>query len=208
MKKHISYSGFTLVETLVAIAIIMFAITGPFMSAERTVVVASIVRDKMTASFLAQEGVEYARALRDKVYLNECYKDSSTCNSWWKDYSSGSVNSMKQCSSSRPCSLDTSMGKSTYRMTTRSPFSAVNTHELHICTGGVGRTCGRLYLNKATGQYTTTNDANTVSTPFVRTIHEQTFPGSPDIKITSTVKWTNHGQTYNSVVTDHLTPWY
>lgn len=226
MKKHIFNSGFTLVETLVAIAIIMFAITGPFMSAERTVVVASIVRDKMTASFLAQEGLEYSRALRDKVYLNECYKDSSTCKNWWKDYSSGTVNSMKQCTANTPCSLDTSIGKSTYRMVTRSPFSTVNTHELHICGAGTsgragasrssgragassGSTCGRLFLNKLTGQYTTTaGGVNTVSTPFVRTIQQQTFKNSPDIKIISTVTWTNHGHTYSSSVSDHLTPWY
>lgn len=211
MKNYISYSGFTLVETLVAIAIIMLAITGPFMSAERTIVVASIVRDKMTASFLAQEGVEYARALRDKVYLEECYKDSSTCKTWWVDYSSLPYRDIRydiqQCSANTPCSLDTSMGKTTYNKAYLSPFNTLNNAELYICASN-SSTCGELYLNTATGQYTTTAGANTVPTNYTRTIYSKTFPGSPDVEIISTVRWTNHGQTYTSRVSDHLTSWY
>ncbi len=207
MRNNISYSGFTLVETLVAVAIIMLAITGPFMSAERTVVVASIVRDKMTASFLAQEGVEYARALRDKVYLEGCYGNFSTCNSWWGNYTVGATYGILQCTSTKPCSLDTSMNKSTYNRALTSPFSTLNTTELYICTSN-SSTCGKLYLNTTTGQYTTTAGASTVPTSFTRTIYAQTFTGSPDAKITSTVKWTNHGRTYSSSVSDHFTPWY
>ncbi len=212
MRNNISYSGFTLVETLVAVAIIMLAITGPFMSAERTVVVASIVRDKMTASFLAQEGVEYARALRDKVYLEECYGNSSKCNTWWGDYSSNLPQvtryNILQCTSTNPCSLDASVGKSTYSTPYITPFNTLNTTELYICTSN-SPTCGKLYLNTTTGQYTTTTaGANMVPTSFIRTIYAQTFPNSPDVKIVSTVKWTNRGQTYISKVSDHLTPWY
>lgn len=211
MKNHTSYSGFTLVETLVAVAIIMLAITGPFMSAERTVVVASIVHDKMTASFLAQEGLEYARALRDKVYLEECYKYSPSCSLWWGDYSSNpyqnTMYDIRQCSANTPCSVDTSVGKSTYDKVLYSPFSNLNTTELYICAAN-NSTCGALYLDTTTGQYTTTSNINTVPTPFIRTIYAQTFPGSPDTEIISTVKWTNHGRAYSSSVSDRLTSWY
>ncbi len=211
MRNNFSYSGFTLVETLVAVAIIMLAITGPFMSAERTVVVASIVRDKMTASFLAQEGLEYTRALRDKVYLEECYKDSAACSYWWGDYSSKPYQDtrydIQQCSVSTPCSVDTSMNKSTYSTPYITPFNTLNTTELHVCLSN-SQTCGALYLNKATGQYTTTASSNTVPTRFIRTIYAQTFAGSPDTEIISTVKWTNHGRVYSSSVSDRLTSWY
>ncbi len=201
MKNYISYSGFTLIETLVAIAIIMVAITGPFMSAERTIVIAGITRDKTTAAFLAQEGLEYARALRDKVYLKDCYEAPSSCNSWWSKYTNSFEYDILQCTVRTPCSLDTSSSKSTYSKPNASPFS-MSTTELHICTSS-SSTCGKLYLNTVTGQYTTKAGGNK-TTSFTRTISAS--PSSPGIKITSTVRWNDHG-IHSTSVSDYLTPW-
>ncbi len=208
MKNTISHSGFTLIETLVAVSIIMIAITGPYMSAERTITVASILRNKMTAVFLAQEGVEYVRVLRDKVYLEECYQGSS-CGSWWSDFSSNPFNNTKyniqQCSANG-CSIDMSPSKSTYSIAGDTPFSLSNNKELFICSSGA--VCGNLYLNKTTGQYTTTEGGGAVPTTFVRTISARLFTSSNDMKVTSTVTWKYHGNTYSTSVSGHLTSWY
>ena len=61
--------GFTLIESLVAIAILTLAVSGAFFTANRAIVAAGIARDQLTASFLAQEGIEYVRLLRDNAYL-------------------------------------------------------------------------------------------------------------------------------------------
>ena len=61
--------GFTLVETLVAIAILTIAISGPFVAAQRSFIAASIARDQFIATFLAQEALEYIHAIRDDNYL-------------------------------------------------------------------------------------------------------------------------------------------
>ncbi len=208
MKNKKTFSGFTLIETLVAVSIIMIAITGPYMSAERTITVASILRNKMTAVFLAQEGVEYVRVLRDKVYLEECYQGSS-CSSWWGDFSSDPFNNTKydiqQCSANG-CSFDMSPSKSTYSIAGDTPFSSSNNKELFVCSAGT--TCGKLYLNKTTGQYTTTAGGGAVSTTFVRTISAKLFTGSNDMEVTSTVTWKYHGNTYSTKVSGHLTSWY
>ena len=52
---------FTLVETLIAISIVTIAISGPMLSASRALIAANIARDQLTASYLAQEGIEYVR---------------------------------------------------------------------------------------------------------------------------------------------------
>ena len=70
MKKHTTHiSGFTLVETLVAITIVTLAISGGITVAHSSIVAATSARDRLTASYLAQEGIEYVRMLRDNAYL-------------------------------------------------------------------------------------------------------------------------------------------
>jgi prepilin-type N-terminal cleavage/methylation domain-containing protein len=61
--------GFTLIETLVAISILLLSLAGPLTLAAQSLSSAYYARDQITASYLAQEAVEYARAVRDQNYL-------------------------------------------------------------------------------------------------------------------------------------------
>lgn len=60
-----SLTGFTLIETFVAITILITAIAGPLTLASRGLNASLVARDQLTASFLAQEGIEYIRHKRD-----------------------------------------------------------------------------------------------------------------------------------------------
>lgn len=61
--------AFTLLETLVAVAILLMALLGPFSIAQQALRSAYYARDQVTAYYLAQEGVEFVRAVRDENYL-------------------------------------------------------------------------------------------------------------------------------------------
>ncbi|MCR4334259.1 MAG: prepilin-type N-terminal cleavage/methylation domain-containing protein [Patescibacteria group bacterium] len=61
--------GFTLIETLVAVAIMMLAVTGPLTIAHRGVQSALYAKDQVTAYYLAQDAVEYIRSVRDGNFL-------------------------------------------------------------------------------------------------------------------------------------------
>ncbi len=67
--KNLQSRGFTLVESLVAVTIITVAIAAPLTAANSALVAAFISRDKLTASYLAQEALEYVRAERDNAFL-------------------------------------------------------------------------------------------------------------------------------------------
>lgn len=54
---------------MVAITILTIAVAGPLYAANRAIVAAEISRDQLTASYLAQEGIEYVRSIRDNKYL-------------------------------------------------------------------------------------------------------------------------------------------
>lgn len=66
---HYPNKGFTLVETLVAITVLMIAIVGPLYAVHKSVAASYAARDTMIATALAQEGVEYVRYVRDGNYL-------------------------------------------------------------------------------------------------------------------------------------------
>ncbi len=57
--------GFTIVETLVAIAILMIAIAGPLSIASKGLTSAVYARDQMVATFLAQESMEKIVNVKD-----------------------------------------------------------------------------------------------------------------------------------------------
>ncbi len=58
--------GFTIVETLVAITILMIAIVGPMTISQKGLMASIYAKDQVTASFLAQDAMEYMTNLRDR----------------------------------------------------------------------------------------------------------------------------------------------
>jgi prepilin-type N-terminal cleavage/methylation domain-containing protein len=80
--------GFTLIEALVAISILLLAVTAPLMSAFIGITSTDLVRDRTVASFLAEDAAEYVitykdqNALEGNVWLNgfdSCDKPNSWC---------------------------------------------------------------------------------------------------------------------------------
>lgn len=69
MKRIHTKKAFTMVETLVAIAVLMIAIAGPLVVANKGLVAATYSKDQAIATFLAQELMEYIRNKKDiEVY--------------------------------------------------------------------------------------------------------------------------------------------
>ncbi|HEX8946813.1 MAG TPA: prepilin-type N-terminal cleavage/methylation domain-containing protein [Candidatus Paceibacterota bacterium] len=194
-----NHSGFTLIETLVAIAILTIAIGGPFATAEHSIEAANIAQNKMTAAFLAQEGIEFVRAMRDNAYLSYCYSgvDAAACEYWWNGFTTntyGGTYNILQCTTNG-CALDTRVlsGELSFGSGSIAPCSAGNL------------TCGALYLT-SDGQYTTQSTGNT-STSFVRKI-SATQVSDTEIAVSSTVTWSTHGKPYAVTVKDYFTSWY
>lgn len=191
--------AFTLVETLIAITILTFAIAGPLSSASHALVATEVARDQLTASYLAQEGIEYVRAMRDDEYLAAYKTGGATVSTTaWTDFISGSdAGAITQCRTTT-CTLDP-----TRLMGTGSGFA------LQQCSisGTPYSVCTPLYI--ANNIYTEQSGlSGAVKTSFTRTIQAIDISGSPnDEEIDSKVSWSFHGTPYTVTVTDHLTPW-
>ncbi len=60
-----SAAGFTFVETLVAISILLLAIAAPLSLGSQGLSASRVARDQVIATYLAQEAIEFARNIRD-----------------------------------------------------------------------------------------------------------------------------------------------
>ena len=186
------YSGFTLIETMIAVTILTFAVSGPLFTASRAIVAVQNARDQLTASYLAQEGIEYVRWMRDNEYLLAWRSGGEGVSSAaWNAFLSGSGSaSIAQCRSSA-CTLDPAR-----------PMGSGNAFSLMPCSGG---SCTPLYL--ANGIYTQrSNIMGSTQTPYTRTIQAVDVTAN-DVRIVSTVSWNFHGRLYAVTIADHLTPW-
>ncbi len=67
---HIKERGFTIIETLVAIAILVTAVTGTMTAVQGGLSSYIFSKDQVVAFYLAQEGFEQVRNIRDENRLN------------------------------------------------------------------------------------------------------------------------------------------
>ena len=181
-------TGFTLIETLVAVAIIALAVAGPLSAVNSGLVASYIARDQMTASYLAQEGAEYLRAVRDDAYLAK-YPDSQASEEGWGDF----------LTYINPCLADDNPNKAC----TVDPSKNTPSEGLVTC---VDSDCPVLYLKN--NRYTTESTGGKL-TLFTRTVQITTLsPTATEVRVTSKVSWETRGQPYSVTVSNHLTPWH
>jgi prepilin-type N-terminal cleavage/methylation domain-containing protein len=62
--------GFTLIEIVIAIFILSFCLIGIFSAYSIVVIATSDTKDRLTATYLGQEGMEIVRNIRDTNWLN------------------------------------------------------------------------------------------------------------------------------------------
>lgn len=70
MKNFARKNGFTLIETIVAVAILSMAVAGPLTLATKNIGAAAVSSDQIIAFYLAQEATEYVRNKIDTNILN------------------------------------------------------------------------------------------------------------------------------------------
>jgi len=90
--QHTTYkaNGFSLIEVLVAVSVLIISVTGTLSIIAREVSSAAIAKDQVVAFYLAQEALEYVRGVRDNNAINN--------QSW--------LNGLDQCLSPSKCVID------------------------------------------------------------------------------------------------------
>jgi len=160
MHKHTQ--GFTLIETLVAVSLLVIAIAGPMSLAAQSLSSAFYARDQMTAFHLAQEAVEAVRFVRDGNILTN-NTAGSPVNDLFADIP------------------DTTGKAFTVDIRYNDPSQS-----MELCSGP----CGALDYDIDTALYGYGTGSNWQTTRFTRTVSVTAVAGSQDeFKVTSEVRW-------------------
>jgi prepilin-type N-terminal cleavage/methylation domain-containing protein len=89
-------SGFTLIEVVFAMFILSMSAFGAFALLESSLAPASLNRSSLTAYYLAQEGTELVRNIRDNNWLEDregtvAWNEGLSVGIWEADYNSGAL---------------------------------------------------------------------------------------------------------------------
>ncbi|MES2668746.1 MAG: hypothetical protein V4644_03610 [Patescibacteria group bacterium] len=181
-KKQSHSYGFTLVETLVAITVILTALVGPLYAVQQSLSTSRSAREQLIASSLAQEAVEFVRGIRDSNYI---YNTNAGGSRNWLAGLDGTQGAYT--------SVDCFQGDCVIDSTTNS----------------ASRTVSTLYLSAGDNLY---NQSGGTLTPYTRTVRLEVVPGStkflgPEVKLTVTVSWSSRGQARSVVISERLHNW-
>ena len=159
-------TGFTLVESLVAVSILMLSILATFTAAQNSIHSSILAKDQTTAFYLIQEAMEYIRNIRDENALQSISSVSSggPIINWLTGLSNQASD---PCYFGKTCRVD-------------SPAKVAT-----ACSGDFG-SCSVLNQDSTSGLFGYTSGS---ATNFKREIQFQSL-GASQIKVTILVSWT------------------
>lgn len=177
--------GFTLVETMVAISILLIAITGPMSAISKSLSQIAIARDQMIAINFAQQGIEAVRQARDSNMVDQLISGSPSP-IYWRNGSGGA---------------------SPYQLIQGEYIAMAFPDLVMRCVGGCDPIHQEpIYQDIATGrhrQFLSPPAAGGYSrTPFTRKI--VIGPGNSEMQVTAIVSWTTGGVVKTVQITESL----
>lgn len=179
---HVSCSaGFSIIETIVAIAILSIAIVAPMTLAQRGLNGAMYARDQVTAFYLAQEAVEFIRNTRD----NNNFEGRSGGNLWLSG-----LDGVSSCKEPMVCGVDVT--------STSNNFLDCNAEKINNCS---------LTFDSSSGTYGSGPGAGTV---YTRTFQVKPFAVDPPhaVDLMVTVTWKSGRISKELKVTEKIFDWY
>ncbi|MCA9363461.1 prepilin-type N-terminal cleavage/methylation domain-containing protein, partial [Candidatus Kaiserbacteria bacterium] len=165
--------GFSLVETLVAITILLLVIIGPMRISTSTARSTSFASEQVTAFFLAQEGVEIVQNTRDKSMLEQLNGDTAD---GWDDVMNPSSGIFTNCFSSNGCNMHFH------------PGAEGTLDHVDECDGGNALRECKMYISTSDVRSKFTHHTGGEETPFRRRIYLEEI-NDHEVQVRSVVDW-------------------
>ena len=182
--------GFTIVEVLIALTLFSIAVAGVITAAVQGGINVASAQNRMTANYLAQEGIELMRAKRDSYVVS----NSTGYDAGWADFAAATTT----CSVATPCDIDVS------DTTTTIPSSGAALGLQFVPCVSI---CP---LKLDSSGYYSHSAAATTASRFTRKLTVTPFPTtSPsELQITSTVTWVEGSATQSITESESMFDWY
>jgi len=184
MKKISSQSGFSLVETLVAVTILLIVIVGPMKISSQAAKSSSFSSEQVTAFFLAQEGIELMEKARDDLLLPKFVAGNTSTP--WGNFTDDTTSGQYQfCYKATGCGMEIKQHAKGELETAKD--CSVSATECLLYFDSSGKRAS--FTHKSGGN---------VATIYTRVIKMEKV-NADEVKVTSTVTWRNgalkNGQT-------------
>lgn len=174
--------GFTLVETLVSLAIFSSAIVGMIVVTSQGINDTNYAKNKLVATALSQEGIEIVRNIRDSALLSD-----TTGTQGWATF----ISAINPCLS-MACAIDPL-------------YTDISSLTIVQCTADDECILSRDELSSSAYYETTGNDDSSYS----RFIQINELTDGNTVEIISTVEWTQGSGSKKEVVSkEYLTNWF
>lgn len=193
LQKTSRIGGFTLIETLVAVMILAFAIVGPLTLAAQSLRASHDARDELFATYLATEGIEVIHSIRD----NNSGDDLTVNHSNWLQ----NITSAGRCTPN--CAVDIPQQQSP---NVWKPVALVS-------CASVNSVCAKIYYNPTTGLYrqgfAAAPGAPWQPTLYARLLNVVVVNAQRQVRLVSTVTYLGYGhKTRTLTLTDDLYNWF
>ena len=192
--KRAGEKGFTLIETLVAITILMLAISGPLVFISGALEQANYAKDQVTAFYLAQDAVEQIRNIRDTNAIQ--LRDGTTGPGSWITNSNNNLD-LSNCSDGNTCVI-----------------SAANAGMSKMVRCQSANTCPSLDYDPTSFIYGYTSSSgfgtlsdNAIPSIYTRTVQVTEVVPSVEAQIAVTVKWKTQFQDRSFTVLEDIFNW-
>lgn len=188
LKNKIKQRGFTVLESIVAIAVLSLSVSGAFAAVTQSLSQAIIAKDEIKAFYLAGEAIEIIRNKRDN---NQLAKLNGSAVSWLSGIAENG---------SDPCY---------YGKTCRTDSVSTSLVQCGLAWGA----CPGLNQNQTTFLYNySPTDSNNVATNFKREIQIElvqtdSFGNPREIAVTVKISWTKGVTTREFKIKEHLFNW-
>jgi type II secretory pathway pseudopilin PulG len=179
--------AFTLVETLVAVSIFTMSILGLLSILSQGISDTGYAKKKMVAAYLAQEGIEYIRNMRDTFVLY----DATDAPTGWASFKNKLLSS--SCQLSNGCYFND--GSLNYGNPSQ-PMAGIT---LTACGGS----CSPLLYDGSTGKYGYVSGTNS---GFIRKIQINPI-NTDEIRVFSTITWTQGSGSHDITFSEDLFNW-
>jgi len=186
-QKNKNKKGFTLVETLVAISIFTTSILALLSILTQGVANTNYAKKKIIGSYLAQEGIEYLRNMRDTFVLY----DTTSSQAGWTAFNTKLTNA--SCTAVNGC----------YFNDQNLDYTNNSQPMAGIAVTACGASCPALLYDTASGKY---GYVSGTSSGFIRKIRI-TQVSANEMKVYSTVSWTQGSGTYSMNFSESLFNW-
>lgn len=171
--------GFTLIEVLIAVFILITAVVVPLTIGSKGIFYSNFVRDQSIASYLVQEGMEYVRLTRDNAFLTGSNNNNNSDDTWQQF-----VSTVSSCESDARIANGCWIKGDTFASCSESG-------------------CEPLGID-SDGRYV--SDGGDPST-FTRTIKTVTMTNPNRMRVDVTVSWKTNTLDREITVTNYLMPW-